>query len=247
MMRIRDKGKERDRVFWFPGLVITVHFGRLATPVFQLFNCLEIMAHCGLLMSQSLRNSFGVRLYFTSIEMQADTKTSSSCLKTQQFAWIKAVVNYYFIYLIKKAKKCVSRLLRFPLFNLTFCLNEYILCGRYAIIEVTRKGANTFPQHCILNTTEEERDNYMHSVIYTKCVKAWRRGQEVQLFFRHVRMGNKCDLSDFDRKMSVGARQGSLNISETADLSGFSQSLEFAENGMKNQVLKAVLRASTPC
>ena len=41
---------------------------------------------------------------------------------------------------------------------------------------------------------------------------------EVQLFFRpNVRMG-KCDLSDFDHRMIVGARLGGLNISETADL-----------------------------
>ena len=37
--------------------------------------------------------------------------------------------------------------------------------------------------------------------------------------------------------MIVGARQGGLSISETADLLGFSaqQSLEFAENGVKNK------------
>ena len=53
----------------------------------------------------------------------------------------------------------------------------------------------------------------------TKCIKACRHGQEVQLLFRsNVRMGKKCDLSDFDRGMIVGARQGGLNISETADL-----------------------------
>ena len=52
--------------------------------------------------------------------------------------------------------------------------------------------------------------------------KACRRGQEVQLFFRpNVRMGKKCDLSDFDHGMIVGARQGGLSISETADLLGF--------------------------
>ena len=38
---------------------------------------------------------------------------------------------------------------------------------------------------------------------------------EVLLFFRpNVRMGKKCDLSDFDRGMIVGIRQGGLNISE---------------------------------
>ena len=34
-------------------------------------------------------------------------------------------------------------------------------------------------------------------------------------------MGTKCYLSDFDCGMIVGARQGGLNISETADLLGF--------------------------
>ena len=35
-------------------------------------------------------------------------------------------------------------------------------------------------------------------------------------------MGKKYDLSDFDLGMIVGARQGGLSISETADLLGFS-------------------------
>ena len=57
----------------------------------------------------------------------------------------------------------------------------------------------------------------------TKGIKAYRRGQEVQLFFRpNVRIGKKCDLSDFDRGMIVGARQGGLSMSETPDLLGFS-------------------------
>ena len=42
------------------------------------------------------------------------------------------------------------------------------------------------------------------------------------MFRPNVRMGKKCDLSDFDRDMIVGARQGGLSISETADLLGFS-------------------------
>ena len=41
-------------------------------------------------------------------------------------------------------------------------------------------------------------------------------------------MGKKCDLSVFDRGMIVGARQGDLSISETADLLGFS------ENGLRS-------------
>ena len=45
---------------------------------------------------------------------------------------------------------------------------------------------------------------------------------EIQLFFRpNVRLGKKCDLSGFNCGMIVGARQGELSISETADL-GFS-------------------------
>ena len=36
-------------------------------------------------------------------------------------------------------------------------------------------------------------------------------------------MENKVDLSDFGRGMVVGARRAGLNISETADLLGFSR------------------------
>ena len=46
-------------------------------------------------------------------------------------------------------------------------------------------------------------------------------GQELS----DVRMGKKCDLRDWDRGMIVGARQGGLSLSETADLLGFSRSL----------------------
>ena len=45
-------------------------------------------------------------------------------------------------------------------------------------------------------------------------IKACRHGQEVKL----LRMGNKCDQSNFGCAMIVGARQGGLSISETADL-----------------------------
>ena len=48
----------------------------------------------------------------------------------------------------------------------------------------------------------------------TKCLQAFRHGQEAQLFFRpNVRKGKKRDLSDFDRGMIVGARQGGLSMS----------------------------------
>ena len=58
----------------------------------------------------------------------------------------------------------------------------------------------------------------------TKCIKACRHGHEFQLFFRpNDRMGKKCDRSDFDSGMIVGARQGDLSISETADPLGFSR------------------------
>ena len=48
-------------------------------------------------------------------------------------------------------------------------------------------------------------------------------GLELQLMFTStIRMGKKCDLSNFDCGMIIGARQGGLSISETADLLGFS-------------------------
>ena len=59
-------------------------------------------------------------------------------------------------------------------------------------------------------------------VAATKCIKACRCGREVPLFLRsNVR--KKCDPSDFDRAVIVGARQGGLSISETADLLAFSR------------------------
>ena len=49
---------------------------------------------------------------------------------------------------------------------------------------------------------------------------------EIQLFFRpNVKIGKKCDQSDFDHGMIVGARQGSLSISEIANLVGFSHTV----------------------
>ena len=54
------------------------------------------------------------------------------------------------------------------------------------------------------------------------------------MFTSTIRMGKKCDSSYFDHGMIVGARQGSLSISGTADLLGFSH-LEFAENRAKNK------------
>ena len=62
-------------------------------------------------------------------------------------------------------------------------------------------------------------------------------------------MGKKCDLSDFDRGIIVGARQGAFRISETADLLGFHMQ-QFAENGAKkkkNIQRAAVLQAEIRC
>ena len=51
-----------------------------------------------------------------------------------------------------------------------------------------------------------------------KCMKACRRGQEVQLFFRpNVRIGKRFEESDFNSRTIVGARQGGLSIPETGD------------------------------
>ena len=65
-----------------------------------------------------------------------------------------------------------------------------------------------------------------------------------------MRMGNKCDLSEFDQGMIVGARQGGLSISETVDLefSRTTVSTEFAENGAKNKKIQwaAFLLAECP-
>ena len=48
--------------------------------------------------------------------------------------------------------------------------------------------------------------------------RVFKLGKEFQLFSRpNVRMGKK---SDFGHVMIVGARQGGLSISETADLLG---------------------------
>lgn len=49
-------------------------------------------------------------------------------------------------------------------------------------------------------------------------------------------MGTKCDLSDFEHCMVVGALQAGLSNSESADLLGFSHSAitqGFKENGVR--------------
>ena len=56
-------------------------------------------------------------------------------------------------------------------------------------------------------------------VATSKCTKACRHGQEVQLLFGpNLKIGKKCDPSDFDRGRFADARQGGFSISETADL-----------------------------
>ena len=73
--------------------------------------------------------------------------------------------------------------------------------------------------HQLVNATISS----VNHVAATKCMKAYRHGQEVQLFFRpNVWMGKKCERSYFDHGIIVGARQGDLNISEIAYLLGFS-------------------------
>ena len=70
-----------------------------------------------------------------------------------------------------------------------------------------------------------------------KCIKAGRHGQDVQLLFRpNVRMGKKCDLSDFNCGMIVDARRGGLSISETSDLLEYHarDSLERLKRTMRN-------------
>ena len=54
-------------------------------------------------------------------------------------------------------------------------------------------------------------------------LNALKHAEVVKRFFRQNEWegGNVIDLSDFDRGTSVGARQGGLSISETADLLGF--------------------------
>ena len=82
----------------------------------------------------------------------------------------------------------------------------------------------------------------------TKCIKACRHGQEVQLFFRpNVRMGKKCDQSDFDCGMIVKPSCLAPTISET----GFSRTTvsrvcgEWCEK-QKNIHCAAVLQTELP-
>ena len=77
----------------------------------------------------------------------------------------------------------------------------------------------------------------MHIFIVAATKACSHKHQEVPLFFRpNVRMGKKCDRSDFDCGMIVGARQGGFSVPETAALLGFS--LGFAENGAKKQKIQ---------
>ena len=66
-------------------------------------------------------------------------------------------------------------------------------------------------------------------------------------FHQMTEMGKKCDLSDFDCGMIIGARQGGLSISETVDLlwfSGTHQSLEFAAK-TSNELRKTIGKTSS--
>ena len=57
------------------------------------------------------------------------------------------------------------------------------------------------------------------------------------MFTSTVKMRRKCDLSDFDRGMIVGARQGGLSISEKLLISWdfhTQQSVDFTQSGAKN-------------
>ena len=75
------------------------------------------------------------------------------------------------------------------------------------------------PIHQLVNANISSANH----VAAAKCIKASRRGQEVQLFFRpNFWILKKSDLSVFDCGMIVIARQCGLSISETADLLGFS-------------------------
>ena len=75
------------------------------------------------------------------------------------------------------------------------------------------------PVHQLVDANIESASH----VAASKCIKACRHRQEVQLLFRpNIRMWQECDQSDFDHGMIVGSRQGDLNISEMADLLGFS-------------------------
>ena len=67
------------------------------------------------------------------------------------------------------------------------------------------------PAHQLVTANIESANH----VAATKCIQTCRRDQEVELSFRPiVRMGKKCDLSDFDRGMVVGAWQGGLGKSQ---------------------------------
>ena len=91
--------------------------------------------------------------------------------------------------------------------------------------------------------------SYLRPALYWhKSMQTWSR---VQLIYSpNVRMRNKCDLTDFDYGMNVGARQDGFSISETADLLGFSHTTvsrvcrEWCEKKIQRA---AVLWAKTAC
>ena len=72
------------------------------------------------------------------------------------------------------------------------------------------------------------------------------------MFTSNIRIGKKCDLSDFDRGMIVDARQGALCICGTANLLGFSRTtvseiLQRIVRKTKNIQRAAVLQVETHC
>ena len=78
------------------------------------------------------------------------------------------------------------------------------------------------PVHQLVNANIESANH----VAITKCIKSCRQVKRISCFSDQMsecgRNDLRNDLSDFDRRMIVGARRGGLSISEIAALLGFS-------------------------